>query len=195
MKKLLGIVVLGLILTSCSSSTIKKVSFDDIKKIKNKDYIIVAFSGYQRSTDTRFEAQINSYSNVERVINDHCKNEGKNSYKTNHINEHIEYIYGNGIVALGQKFWCAKNLKEAGNLYIRYLKDPPDIYLTRSQIKFKKDSIKWIKQGRTDLIEMHIVYHYDRSGLSLYKKNDIKIKPKKNTVKNKKKTNANLIRE
>ena len=80
MKNTLIIIFLGLILTSCSSSTIKKVSFDDIKKIKNKDYIIVAFSGYQRSTDTRFEAQINSYSNVERVINDHCKNEGKNMF-------------------------------------------------------------------------------------------------------------------
>ena len=195
MRNTLMTIFLSLMLNSCSSSAVKNVNFDDIKKIKSSDYIIVAFSGYQKSTDTIFEAQIDSYSNIEKIINNHCKNEGKNTYKTNHYNENIKYIYGNGIVAWGQKFWCAKNLTEASNLYIRYLKDPPDIYLSRSQIKFKKDSIKWMKKGRTDLIENHIVYHYERSGLTLYSKNDIEIKPKKNTVKNKKKTNSNLIRE
>jgi hypothetical protein len=183
-------------LNSCSSSSIiKKVSFDNIKKIKNKDYIIVAFSGYQKSTDIRFEAELTSYSAVEKIINDHCKKKGKNTYKTTHSYEYVKYTYGNGIEAWGQRFWCAKNFNEAKNLYINYLKNPPDIYLSRSQIKFKKDSIKWIKKGRPDIIERDLVYYFERSGLSLYKKNSIEIKPKKNTVKNKKKDNSNLIRE
>jgi hypothetical protein len=195
-KHLIKFIVLIFCLNSCSSSSIlKKVSFDDIKKIKNKDYIIVAFSGYQKNTDTRFEAELTSYSAVEKIINDHCKNKGKNTYKTTNGNEYVKYIYGNGIEAWGQKFWCAKNLKEANNLYINYLKDPPDIYLSRSQIQFKKNSIKWIKKGRTDRIERDLIYYFERSGLSLYKKNSIEIKPKKNTVKNKKKDNSNLVRE
>jgi hypothetical protein len=196
MKKILGVMILAIHLTGCSSSTVKKINLDEINTIKNKDYLIIAFSGYQRNTDTIFEVEINNYRDVEKLINDHCKQKNKNTYKTSHRNELINYNYGSGIEAVGQRFWCAHNLKEANNLYARYLKDPPDNYLSRSQLQFKKDSIRYIKQGRTDLIDSEIIYHFERSGLSLYKENNFLKKIKKDNVKeNKKKTKSNLVRD
>ena len=69
MKKVLAIVVLGLLLVGCASSTINYVGFDEIKKIEAKNYIIVGFSGYQRDTDTIHKINEANYTSIEKSIN------------------------------------------------------------------------------------------------------------------------------
>ena len=68
MKKLLAIVVLGLMLVGCASSTIKYVGFDEIKKIEKKNYMIVGFSGYQKDTDTIHKINEANYTSIEKSI-------------------------------------------------------------------------------------------------------------------------------
>ena len=183
MKKLLEVFILSLLLAACSSTKISKISFDKIKKIENKNYIIVAFESYQSSTDTRFVTDITNYMSVENMITDHCKKHKKNTYKTSHSWEEVKFTYGNGIKGYGQRFWCAKSLKEAGELYKGYLKEPRDEYLSKSQKVFKENSVRWIKQGKMEWIQNSIFQYHERSGLSLYGKEIVKSKTKKTKAK------------
>jgi S1-C subfamily serine protease len=177
MKKFLAIMVLGLMLVGCASSTINYVSFDEIKKIEKKDYIIVGFSGYQRDTDTIYKINEANYSKYEKVINKYCKKKNKNTYVGSQSNDKVRYTYGNGIYVTGQKFWCAKSLAEVKKLYREDLKNPSDQNLSNNQRRFQKQSIKFLKQGRPDRIETFLNDHTYWASLRLYGK--IQVKEKK----------------
>ena len=189
MKKLLAIVLLGLLLVGCASSTINYVGFDEIKKIEAKNYIIVGFSGYQSGTDTIYKVNEASYSKYETIINEYCKKKNKNTYVGSSSQDKVRYIYGNDIKVKGQKFWCAKSLVEVKKLYREDLKNPSDQNLSYNQSRFQKLSIKFLKQGRPDRIETFLSTHTYYADLKLYGKELVKEKlvsakkPKETTAK------------
>lgn len=196
MKKLLAIVLLGLLLVGCASSTINYVGFDEIKKIEAKNYIIVGFSGYQRDTDTIHKINEANYTSIEKSINSFCKKKGKNTYVGSSSSDKVRYTYGNGINVTGQKFWCAKSLDEVKKLYREDLKNPSDQNLSYNQRRFQKLSIKYLKQGRPDRIEKFLDDHIYYANLKLYGKVLVKEKtisakkPKDTTAKTPKDTTA-----
>ena len=73
MKKIILLLVASLLLVGCSSTTITKVSLNEIPKIEKDDYIIIAFEGYNIDTDIRQEAEVGSYLEIEDIIKNHCK--------------------------------------------------------------------------------------------------------------------------
>ncbi|MDC0628609.1 serine protease [Pelagibacteraceae bacterium] len=188
MKKLLEIIVLGLMLVGCASSTINYVGFDEIKKIEKKNYMIVGFSGYQRDTDTIHKINEANYTSIEKSINSFCKKKGKNTYVGKDSWNKIRYTYGNGISVLGKKFWCAKSLSEANKLFIDDLKNPSDQNLSTNQKKFQQVSVKFLKQGRPDKIKDHLAKIQGWADLKLYGK--IQVKEKLVSAKKPKETTA-----
>jgi|TARA_B100001079_G_scaffold257619_1_gene255140 hypothetical protein len=151
MKKFLGILVLGYLLVGCATTERIKVSLDEIPRIEKDDYIIIAFEGYD--SEKIYEAEIDSYAKVEKIILGHCNKKGKKAYYTTHYMDTVKYSYGSGLTAKGQRFWCAKTEEVATELYRNYLKNPPDEYLSRNQIYFTKKSMYWLKNNRIDRIE------------------------------------------
>jgi len=195
MKKLLGIVALGLLLFGCSSLEVVNVNLDEIKKIKKEDYIIVAFESFHKSEDKQYKGIIDSYSQIENIITAYCKNKGKNTFGTSHYRDMVTYTYGNNIKATGQRFWCAKNLAEARKLYQNFLKKP-DEYLSYNQEKFLKNSVKWLKNGNSGKIEEELNDLLYYSGLKPYGTQFLNPMPAKSkNIKKTKKKNSNLVRE
>jgi len=195
MKKLLGIVALGLLLFGCSSLEVVNVNLDEIKKIKKEDYIIVAFESFHKSEDKQYKGIIDSYSQIENIITAYCKNKGKNTFGTSHYRDMVTYTYGNNIKATGQRFWCAKNLAEARKLYQKFLKKP-DEYLSYNQEKFLKNSVKWLKNGNSGKIEEELNDLLYYSGLKPYGTQFLNPMPAKSkNIKKTKKKNSNLVRE
>ena len=195
MKKLLGIVVLGLFLVGCSSLQVVNINLDEIKKIKKKDYIIVAFESFHKREGKHYKVVIDNYSQTENTITVYCKNKGKNTFGTSHYRDMVTYTYGNNIAATGQRFWCAKNLKEARKLYQKYLKKP-DEYLSYNQERFLKNSIRWLKNGNTGKIERELDDLLYYSGLEPYGTQFLNPMPTKSKkIEKTKKKKSVLVRE
>jgi hypothetical protein len=195
MKKILGIIVLSLLFSGCSSLEVVNVNLDEIKKIKKEDYIIVAFESFHKSEDKHYKGVIDNYSQIENTITAYCKNKGKNTFGTSHYRDMVTYTYGNNIIATGQRFWCAKNLAEAGKLYQKFLKKP-DEYLSYNQERFLKNSVKWLKNGNSGKIEDELNDLLYYSGLKPYGTQFLNPMPAKSkNIKKTKKTKSNLVRE
>ena len=166
MKKIILLLVASLLLVGCSSTTITKVSLNEIPKIEKDDYIIIAFEGYNIDTDIRQEAEVGSYLEIEDIIKNHCKKRNNKAYYTAGYQrqrlDKIYYSYGSGFIATGQRYWCAKTLKDAKKLYKEYLRNPPDEYLSGNQQKFAKNSLHWIKNNQPEKIreELNLMTHY-----------------------------------
>ena len=175
MKKLLAILVLGYLLVGCATTETIKVSLDEIPRIEKDDYIIIAFEGYD--SEKRYEAEVVSYAKVEKIILGHCNKKGKKAYYTTHYRDTVEYFYGSGLTAKGQRFWCAKTKKTATKLYRNYLKNPPDEYLSRNQMYFTKKSMYWLKNNRIDLIEEKLNYMTYTAGIAEYSPGSSVISP------------------
>ena len=187
MRKFLAIVVLGLVLVGCASTT-KFVNFDEIKKIEKENYIIVGFEGYQRDTDTIYKINEANYTGIEKSINGFCKAKGKNTYVGKSYWNNINYTYGNGIRVNGKKFWCAKSLDEAEKLFIDDLQNPTDQSLSINQEEFQKRSIQFLNQGRPEKIKSYIFNAKAAEDLKLYGK--IHVEEKLVSAKKSGETNA-----
>jgi|TARA_B110000238_G_scaffold168135_1_gene184474 hypothetical protein len=189
MKKSLVILVLTSLLSGCSSLEVVNINFDAINKVKKEDYIIVAFESFQLSSNKHYKAKVDNYFQIENTITEYCKNKGKNTFGTSNYKDKVAYTYGNDIEAVGQRFWCAKNLQEAQKLYQKYLKKP-DEYLSFNQEEFLKQSIKWLNNGDTSKIANKIAGLLYSSKLKPYGPqytNPISVKSKN--------TKTNLVRE
>ena len=172
--------VLGYLLVGCATTETIKVSLDEIPRIEKDDYIIIAFEGYD--SEKKYEAEVISYAKVEQIILGHCNKKAKKAYYTTHYMDAVEYVYGSGLTAKGQRFWCAKTKKIATKLYRNYLKNPPDKYLSRNQIYFTKKSTYWLKKNRIDLIEAKLNYMTYITEIAEYSPGSLvisTIKPKK----------------
>ena len=169
MKKIILLLVASLLLVGCSSTTITKVSLNEIPRIEKDDYIIIAFKGYNINTDIRQEAEVGSYVEIEDIIKNHCKKRNNKAYYTTHYLDKIYYPYGSGFKATGQRYWCAKTRKDAKKLYKEYLRNPPDEYLSGNQQKFAKKSLYWIKNNQPEKIREelnHMTYNAEIAELS-----------------------------
>ena len=169
MKIIILLLVANLLLVGCSSTTISKVSLNEIPRIEKDDYIIIAFEGYNIDTDIKQEVDVGSYVEIEDIIINHCKKRNNRAYYTTHYLDKIYYPYEPGFKATGQRYWCAKSLGDAKKLYKEYLRNPPDKYLSGNQKKFAKKSLYWIKNNQLENIREelnHMTYYAKIAELS-----------------------------
>ena len=158
MKKIILLLVASLFLVGCSTTPTVKVNLNEIPRIEKDDYIIIAFEGYNKGTELTQEAEVIqkvegvSYIEIEKIIKDHCKKRNNKAYYTTHYRDKVYYPYGSGFEAVGQRYWCAKTRKDAKELYKKYLKNPPDEYLSQNQKRFAERSLYWIKTNKPERI-------------------------------------------